>query len=85
MSPIVTRDEIETLIFETLRTMAATTAGFSGSARLKDLDIDSLDIVELTQVVEDEAGVDVSKVERKHLATVDDVVQALVAATAAPA
>ena len=51
-------------------------------ARLEELDVDSLDLVELTQIVEDEYGVEVTDVDMDQVRTVGDVID-LIAARAA--
>ena len=44
-------------------------------SRFEDLDIDSLDLVELAQVIEDEYGIEVSDADMDGIATVSDVVR----------
>jgi acyl carrier protein len=43
-------------------------------SRFEDLDIDSLDLVELAQVIEDEYKIEVSDAEMEKITTVQDVV-----------
>ena len=43
-------------------------------ARFEDLDIDSLDLVELAQVIEDEYKIEVTDADMDKIATVQDVV-----------
>jgi acyl carrier protein len=48
-------------------------------SRFEDLDIDSLDLVELGQVIEDEYGIEVSDADMDKIATVQDVVDFIAA------
>jgi acyl carrier protein len=43
-------------------------------ARFEELDIDSLDLVELAQVIEDEYGIEVTDADMDKIATVQDAV-----------
>jgi acyl carrier protein len=45
------------------------------SARFADLDVDSLDLVELAQIVEDEYGIEVKDSDLDKVETVGDVVE----------
>jgi acyl carrier protein len=44
-------------------------------ARFEDLDVDSLDLVELAQIVEDEYGVELKDSDLDQVQTVSDVVE----------
>ena len=44
-------------------------------SRFEDLDVDSLDLVELSQVVEDEYGVEIQDKDMDQIETVQDVVE----------
>ena len=48
-------------------------------ATLEDIDIDSLDLVELTQVIEESYGIDLEGSDFKNIATVGDVIDLVVA------
>ena len=43
-------------------------------SRFEDLDIDSLDLVELAQVIEEEYGIEVTDADMDKIATIQDVV-----------
>jgi acyl carrier protein len=47
----------------------------SPGARFEDLDVDSLDLVELAQIVEDEYGVEIADSDLDKIETVSDVVE----------
>ena len=49
--------------------------GLSGGSRFEDLDVDSLDLVELAQIVEDEYGIEVQDADLEKVKTVNDVVE----------
>ena len=44
-------------------------------ARFEDLDVDSLDLVELAQIIEDEYGIEVADADLDRIETVSDVVE----------
>jgi acyl carrier protein len=48
-------------------------------ARFEDLDVDSLDLVELAQIVEDEYGVELKDSDLDQVQTVSDVVELIAA------
>jgi acyl carrier protein len=67
-------------VLETLETMACTTVPVTPETRLEDLDIDSLDLVELTQVLEEEHGIAVPPLKDfEGLETVQQVFERIVA------
>ena len=47
----------------------------SPNARFEDLDVDSLDLVELAQIVEDEYGIELKDSDLDQVETVSDVVE----------
>ncbi|MGZ8667376.1 MAG: acyl carrier protein [Solirubrobacterales bacterium] len=51
-------------------------------ARFSDLDVDSLDLVELAQIVEDTYGVEITDADMEKLETVGDVVDLIAARSA---
>jgi acyl carrier protein len=57
MSTAVTQEEIERRVREALVEFGADADQIGRDAELEKLDIDSLDLVELAQIVEDEYGV----------------------------
>jgi acyl carrier protein len=57
MAATATREEIEGRVFEALEEFGAESDAISPDATFESLDVDSLDLVELAQIVEDEYGV----------------------------
>ncbi|HUO71596.1 MAG TPA: phosphopantetheine-binding protein [Solirubrobacteraceae bacterium] len=78
----VTTDNVEKVIFDGLVELGTERDELSRDASLEDLDVDSLDLVELAQIVEDEYGVVLKGEDMKELKTVGDAVD-LIAGRAA--
>ncbi|HZB06689.1 MAG TPA: phosphopantetheine-binding protein [Thermoleophilaceae bacterium] len=57
MAATATREEIESRVFTALEEFGAEPSAIEPDATFESLDIDSLDLVELAQIVEDEYGV----------------------------
>lgn len=57
MAATATRDEIEQRVFQALEEFGAEPDQIGPDAKFEDIDVDSLDLVELAQIVEDEYGV----------------------------
>lgn len=74
-TPEAVAEELEKALTE----MGAEMDGFSRDSSFEDLDVDSLDLVELAQVVEDEFGVQLSGDDMKELVTVGDAIDLVVA------
>lgn len=79
MATEVSTDKVEETIFDGLAELGADRATLSREATLKDLDVDSLDLVELAQIVEEEFGIELRGDDVKHVRTVGDVVELVVA------
>ena len=56
MAATATREEIETRVFQALEEFGAEPDQISADAEFEALDVDSLDLVELAQIVEDDYG-----------------------------
>jgi len=82
MATEVSSDRVEEQIFAGLVELGAERAALSREATLKDLDVDSLDLVELAQIVEDEFGVELRGDDVKDVRTVGDVIELVVAKAA---
>ena len=74
-----TRDAVSRKIVETLASFGPAIDDLKPEATLDDLDIDSLDIAELAQVVEDEYGVEISGDDAAGVATVADTIDLVLA------
>ena len=74
----VTSDAVERTIFAGLEEIGAE-GEITREATFEDLDVDSLDLVELAQIVEDEFGVELDGDSVKDVKTVGDVIDLVVA------
>jgi acyl carrier protein len=74
----VTTEQVETRVVETLASFGPDADQISRGSTFEELDIDSLDLVELAQVVEDEYGVVLKGEDMKDLKTVGDAVDLIV-------
>jgi acyl carrier protein len=70
----VTNQQVETRVIEALASFGPDASQITSEATFEELDIDSLDLVELAQIVEDEYGVVLKGEDMKELKTVGDVV-----------
>ena len=69
-----TSQQIESRVFEALASFGPEVSQINREATFAELDIDSLDLVELAQIVEDEYGVVLKGEDMKELKTVGDVI-----------
>ena len=74
-----TTDSVEQVVFDGLAELGAERDEISREATFEDLDVDSLDLVELAQIVEDEFGVELGADDVKDLKTVGDAIDLIVA------
>ena len=74
MEAAVTTDRVEKVIFDGLAEVGAERDQISRDATFEALDVDSLDIVELGQIVQDEYGVELKGEDMPKLKTVGDAV-----------
>jgi len=74
-----TRDAVSRKIVETLASFGPAIDDLRPEATLEELDIDSLDIAELAQVVEDEYGVEISGDDAAGVTTVGDTIDLVLA------
>lgn len=75
----VTPDAVEQTIFDGLVELGTERSDLTREATLEDLDVDSLDLVELAQIVEDEYGVELRGDDVKDVKTVGEVIDLVVA------
>jgi acyl carrier protein len=78
----VTSQQVEARVIEALASFGPDVSQITREATFEELDIDSLDLVELAQIVEDEYGVVLKGEDMKDLKTVGDAID-LIAARAA--
>ena len=74
MSTTATREEIERRVFQALEEFGAEPEQISPDADFESLDVDSLDLVELAQIVEDEYGVQLKGEDMEGVKTVRQAV-----------
>jgi acyl carrier protein len=79
MATTTTPQDIETTVIENLVSFGADSDAVTRDATLEEIDVDSLDLVELTQVVEETYGIDLDGADFKKIKTVGDVVDLVVA------
>ena len=69
------REVLETRITEALVEFGADRDEINPEATWEQLDVDSLDLVELAQIVEDEYGVELREADMEQMKTVGDAVE----------
>ena len=74
----VTSESVEKVIFDGLKEIGAE-GEIARDSTFEDLDVDSLDLVELAQIVEDEFGVELDGDSVKDVKTAGDVIDLVVA------
>ncbi|MGH2762078.1 MAG: acyl carrier protein [Thermoleophilaceae bacterium] len=74
MPKTVTREEIEQRVFEALEEFGAEPDQITPDAEFEAMDVDSLDLVELAQIVEDEYGVQLKGEDMEGIKTVRQAV-----------
>jgi acyl carrier protein len=70
----VTKDQVRDRVIEALASFGPDISQITPEASFEELDIDSLDLVELAQIVEDDYGVVLKGEDMKELKTVGDAV-----------
>jgi acyl carrier protein len=78
----VPTEQVETRVVETLASFGPDASEITREATFEQLEIDSLDLVELAQVVEDEYGVVLKGEDMKELKTVGDAIDLIVSRAA---
>jgi acyl carrier protein len=76
--PAVTTEQVESRVVEVLASFGPDADQISRDSTFEELDIDSLDLVELAQVVEDDYGVVLKGEDMKELKTVGDAIDVIV-------
>jgi acyl carrier protein len=74
----VTTEQVESRVVETLASFGPDASTITRDATFEELDIDSLDLVELAQVVEDDYGVILKGEDMKELKTVGQAIDLIV-------
>ncbi len=71
--------DIEATVIESLASFGADPDVLTREATLEEVDVDSLDLVELTQVIEERYEIDLESADFKKIKTVGDVVDLVIA------
>jgi acyl carrier protein len=71
--------QVEATVYKALETFGADPTEINRDATFEALDIDSLDLAELSQIVEDEYGVKFKSSDVENLKTVGDAIDFIVA------
>jgi len=79
MATAVTSEQVEKTIYDGLVELGTERGELSREASLESLDVDSLDLVELAQIVEEEFGVELRGDDVKDVKTVGEVIDLVVA------
>jgi acyl carrier protein len=79
MATQVSTENVEKTIYDGLVELGTERGQLSREADLESLDIDSLDLVELAQIVEEEFGVELRGEDVKDVKTVGEVIDLVVA------
>jgi acyl carrier protein len=79
MSTTTDTTQVEATVFKSLETFGADPAEINRDATFEQLDVDSLDLAELSQIVEDEYGVKFKSSDVENLKTVGDAIDFIVA------
>jgi len=75
MPATITADSVEQKIREVLPEFGVDAGAIALDATFADLDVDSLDIAELSQIIEDEYGIRLADEDLAKLETVDDTIK----------
>jgi acyl carrier protein len=81
MSPTVTSEQVDQVVSEALVSFGADADAISREATFETLDVDSLDLAELAQIVEEKFGVELTGADVKDVRSVGDLVDLIVART----
>jgi acyl carrier protein len=75
----VSTESVEKVVFDGLAELGAEREDIKRDTTFETLEVDSLDLVELAQIVEDEFGVELGADDVKDLVTVGDAIDLVVA------
>ena len=75
MAETQSREQIEQRVIDALVEFGEEREKVTPQARFADLEVDSLDLVELAQIAEDEYGVELTDADLEGLETVGDVIE----------
>ena len=79
MATTATAEQVEQTIKEALPQFGVDESAINREASFEELDVDSLDLAELSQIVEDEYGVKFTSSDVENLKTVGDAIDYIIA------
>jgi acyl carrier protein len=79
MSTTITSDQVETVVVDALVTLGPSREDISREATFEALDVDSLDLAELSQIVDEEFGVTLKGSDVASIKTVGDAIDLILA------
>jgi acyl carrier protein len=79
MSTAVSEEQIEKVVVESLETFGAEPDQITRQATFEELDIDSLDLAELSQIVHEQFGVELKGADVAEIKCVDDAIKMIAA------
>jgi acyl carrier protein len=78
MAAAITEENVQKTVFEALPQFGVDESAISRDATFEDLDVDSLDLAELSQIIEDEHGVALKGDDVGKIKTVGDAIDLVV-------
>ena len=78
MAAAITEENVQKTVFEALPQFGVDESQITREASFEDLDVDSLDLAELSQIVEDEYDIELQSSDVERLKTVGDAVALIV-------
>lgn len=79
MSTQVTPEQVETTVVDAIADFGPAKEDVVRDATFEDLDVDSLDLAELSQIVEEKLGVELKSSDVAEIKTVGDAIDLIVA------
>jgi len=79
MATTITPEAVEKTVFDALPQFGVDESAVTREATFEELDVDSLDLAELSQIIEDEYGVQLKGEDVAKIKTVGDAVDLVVA------
>jgi acyl carrier protein len=78
-STTITPEQVETVVYDALTTLGPERGEISRGATFEQLDVDSLDLAELSQIVDEEFGVQLKGSDVANIKTVGDALDLILA------
>jgi acyl carrier protein len=78
MPTTATKEQVEQRVFQALEEFGAEPDKIAADAEFEALDVDSLDLVELAQIAEDEYGVQIKGEDMENIKTVSQAIDLIV-------